>query len=85
MPVDPEIPRGIVFFPANVSPTYRRRRIIFAVLGLMATLSLTWPVYPFFSKIYPMLFNLPFALGWLIIWLVLTMAGLLWLYRTEKY
>ncbi len=84
MPGDIKIPKGFVFFPPGVSRTYRRRRVAFAIIAALATLSVIWPIYPLFSTIYPMLFNLPFSLGWLIIWLLITMAGMLWLYRTES-
>lgn len=85
MPGDNRIPKGLVFFASDAPPEYKRRRIIFAVIAGLACLSIVWPVYPLFSTIYPMLFNLPFSLGWLVIWLIITLCALGWLYKTESH
>lgn len=84
MPGDDRVPNQLVFFSSTTNPTYRRRRLIFAAIFLLASLSLIWPVYPLFSRIYPMIFSLPFSMAWLVIWLTIVMAGLFWLYRSEK-
>ncbi|MFK7847319.1 MAG: hypothetical protein AB8G77_18635 [Rhodothermales bacterium] len=84
MPGDNQIPKGLVFFAPDASPAYKRRRIIFAVIASLACLSIIWPIYPLFSTIYPMLFSIPFSLGWLVIWLIITMGALSWLYKSES-
>ena len=74
---------GLVFFAENVPPARRRRRLALAALLLLAAASLVWPVYPFFSGVYPMLFGLPLSLAWPTFWLVVVFAALLWLYLSE--
>ena len=84
MPSDTQIPKGLVFFKPGTPSSVRQKRWIFVAVLLLVTAGLTWPLYPLFSNIYPMLFNLPFSLSWLIILLAITMAGLTWLYRTDS-
>ena len=84
MPSDNQIPRGLQLFSPDAPPQYKQKRIIFVVIVFLATLGLIWPLYPLFSNIYPMIFNLPFSLGWLIILLFITMSALTWLYRSDN-
>lgn len=84
MPGHPEIPKGPVFFTPDAPAAYKRRRILFALLVLLCSLSTIWPLYPLFSKTYPLVFSLPFSLAWLVILLLVTMAGLTWLYRADN-
>ena len=49
------------------------------VLGAMM-----WPIYPFFSRIHPMIFGMPFSLFYLIILITISFFVLLGLYLWES-
>ena len=49
------------------------------VLGAMM-----WPIYPFFSRIHPMIFGMPFSLFYLIILITVSFLVLLGLYLWES-
>ncbi len=49
------------------------------VLGAMM-----WPIYPFFSRIHPMVFGMPFSLFYLIILIAISFLVLLGLYLWES-
>jgi hypothetical protein len=50
------------------------RRIVFVVLGLYAVL-LTYPGMVPFNRIRPLVLGLPFAMFWIVLWIVLVGAG----------
>jgi hypothetical protein len=57
-----------------------RRRALdlaFAAYCAVVVAALTWPVYGWAgAKVAPRLFGLPFSMGWVILWIVLTFAVL---------
>ncbi|GAC1655258.1 MAG: hypothetical protein NVS9B12_06260 [Vulcanimicrobiaceae bacterium] len=53
-----------------------------AVLALVPAAMLTVAV-PFVNRIEPRIFGLPFILGWIVIWVILTPAFLYSIYRLE--
>lgn len=75
------LPRGLVFAP-RASAAVRKKRLAFAVFGLLAFLALGWPVYPLVSTVRPFVLGLPFSFAWVALWLLLVFAALFWLYRT---
>lgn len=83
MPEDAQLPKGLVFFSPQASPRRKRRRTLFVVIVLAAALALVWPVYPPFGGIRPLVLGLPFSLVWVVLWLFVVFAALVWLYRTE--
>jgi len=59
----------------------RRRRALdlcFALYCALVAVALTWPVYAWAgAKIEPRILGLPFSMGWVILWIVLTLAVLI--------
>lgn len=62
-----------------------RRRVHTAVVlyFIFVFLALMWPIYPFFSRIFPMLLGIPLSLVYLVFLLVLSFLVLLGLYLWE--
>lgn len=75
--------RRLHLFAPEAPPGYRRRRLAFAGLMLLATVAVCWPVYPLFSGVRPLLLGLPLSLAWVVGWLLVTFVALLMLYRSE--
>lgn len=51
--------------------------VAFGIYCLVALAALTWPVYAWAgARIEPRLAGLPFSMGWVILWIVLTLAVL---------
>ena len=84
MPEPNTVPKGLVLFPPHTSPGHRRRRLVFVVILIVTSLALIWPVYSLFSGIYPLILGLPLSLAWIVLWLAVMMAALIWLYRSEE-
>ena len=83
MPEPTDVPRGLVFFPPDASPSRRKKRLFFAMVLLTTAAALVWPVYALLSGIYPRVLGLPLSLAWPILWQALMFAALVWLYRSE--
>jgi len=62
-----------------------RRHLHWAVAGAFTLIFLfsIWPIYPFFSRIYPMVLGMPFSLVYLLSLSLLTFLILLGLYLWE--
>lgn len=75
--------KGLVFFSPGTPAGVRRRRWTFVALVALAAAALTWPVYPLFSGIRPLILGLPLSLAWVVLWLVVVFAALVWLYRAD--
>ncbi len=84
MKSDDSSPKGLVLFAPATSAAVRRRRWIFVALVMMAAAALTWPIYPVFAGVHPLILGLPLSLAWVILWLALVFGGLVWLYRGEE-
>ncbi|MCH9649976.1 MAG: hypothetical protein K0U98_17195 [Deltaproteobacteria bacterium] len=80
----PSPPRGLVFFPRGEKPAVRRRRWTFVAVLIAAAVALTWPVYPLFSAASPQILGLPLAFAWVVLWLGVVFAALLWLFLQEE-
>lgn len=78
-----DIPRGLVLWMPDAPAAYRRRRILFITVLVVAALSLIWPVYPLFSGIRPLIFGFPLSFAYVIGWLAIVFVALGWLYRSE--
>lgn len=59
------------------------RKRIFLFLLLLVQLGLLWPVYSFFSGIYPMILGLPLSFAWVIAMLLAAFFLLLWYHLSE--
>lgn len=79
-----EVPKGLVLFASDASPSRRRRRLTFIAIVLAALVALIWPVYPVFGGARPLILGLPLSLAWVILWLTVSFGALVWLYRTEE-
>ncbi|HMB93618.1 MAG TPA: hypothetical protein VKP65_22390 [Rhodothermales bacterium] len=77
------VPRGLVFFPPNTSPSRRRKRLVFMAVLLTTAMALVWPVYALFSGISPLVLGLPLSMAWPVFWQAVMFATLVWLYRSE--
>lgn len=85
MPSPDDVPYGPLFAVfRNASKRARRRMGIIAVV-VLATLALTWPVYPQFSSVEPYVLGLPLSLAWVVAWLGVVFAALGALYWTEEH
>ena len=84
MPEPNAVPKGFVFFPPNTPPGRRRRRLVFVAILIVSALALIWPIYPLFSGTFPLILGLPLSLAWIVLWLAVVLAALLWLYRSEE-
>ena len=81
---DSDIPRGLVFFTDRASKQTRRRRSLFMAIVLIATLALIAPVYPLVSSIRPLILGLPLSFAWVVLWLTIVFAALVWIYRSDR-
>ena len=77
------MPKGLVLFPSHTPPQHRRRRLVFVAVILVAAVALIWPVYPLFSGTFPLILGLPLSLAWVVLWLFIVLAALIWLYRAD--
>ena len=77
------VPKGLVLFPPNTPPARRRQRLVFVAIVIVAALALIWPVYSLFSGIFPLILGLPLSLAWIVLWLAVVLAALVWLFRSE--
>ena len=78
------LPNRIIFFHPGASSSYRKRRLLFASVLLLAILALIWPIYPMFSGTTPQILGLPLSFAWVVLWLLITFVGLVWLYRRDE-
>lgn len=83
MPSPSDVPSGPVFFTDSAPPSRRWRRSLFIAIVLVAALALIAPVYPLFGSIRPLIFGLPLSFAWVVLWLAVVFAALVWLYRSE--
>jgi hypothetical protein len=79
------LPRGLVFASLEGDNTGRawRRTVVVGVV-ILATLALTWPVYPFFSAAQPYVLGLPLSLAWVVGWLAVVFVTLAAVYWVEE-
>ena len=63
-----------------------RRLAYRLVIGyfIVAALATMWPIYPFFSRIRPMILGMPFSLAYLVFLLVASFLVLLGLFFWEQ-
>jgi hypothetical protein len=51
---------------------------------IVAVLTTMWPIYPFFSRIRPLILGMPFSMAYLVFLLVLSFLVLVSLYTWER-
>ena len=51
---------------------------------IVVVLATMWPIYPFFSRIRPLILGMPFSLAYLVFLLVLSFLVLVGLYTWER-
>lgn len=76
--------KGLALFPESAGRGFRRRRILFVLLLVLAAAALTWPAYDLFSGIRPFVLGLPLSMAWVIFWIVLIFAGILLLFLADS-
>jgi len=59
------------------------RKKVFVILFILIQLGLIWPIYSFFSGIYPMILGLPLSFAWIVLMLLSGFFLLLWYYLTD--
>jgi len=59
------------------------RKKIFLILFFLIQFGLIWPIFPFFSGIYPMILGLPLSFAWVILMLLSGFSLLLWYYLSD--
>lgn len=60
-----------------------QRKKFFLLALLVIQLALVWPIYPFFSGIYPLILGLPLSFAWVIFVLFAAFFLLLWYYLSD--
>lgn len=75
-----DLPSGLVFFRPGTPPAVRRRRWALVAVLVTAAISLTWPVYSFFSAATPLILGLPLSLAWGVLWALVIFGSLAWLF-----
>ena len=76
--------KGLQFISDDAGPSFRRRRIVFVAILLVAAAALVWPVYVPFAGIRPLILGLPLSMAWVAFWIVAMFAAMVWLYRSEE-
>ena len=63
-----------------------RKLAYWLVIGYFIVVVLTtmWPIYPFFSRIRPLILGMPFSLAYLVFLIVLSFLVLVSLYTWER-
>lgn len=69
--------------PARGCGSSRLRRFV-ALFFVVAFLAMIWPVFPFFSRVRPLVLGMPFSLAWVAGWLVASFLALAGLYLWEE-
>lgn len=57
-----------------------RRVAVFCIVAFLATM---WPIYPMFSRVYPLVLGMPFSLFYLVVILVTVFCVMLSLFYWE--
>jgi len=57
---------------------------IVAAFFVLVLAAMMWPIHPFFSRIHPMVFGMPFSLFYLVILITISFLVLLGLYLWES-
>ncbi|MBX2819277.1 MAG: hypothetical protein KTR29_06325 [Rhodothermaceae bacterium] len=83
MPTHPKYPKGLYFFHPQAPRTYRRNRWVFVVVMSLIALAISWPIYPYFSGIYPMIGGFPLSFSWIILCLLVSLVALITLYNLD--
>lgn len=78
-----KLPSGLHLFKPTASAPYRRKRLGFAVLVLLAFCALTAPAYTLVAHATPFILGLPLSLAWIIGWMLTMLAALIALYRSD--
>ncbi|MGD8427224.1 MAG: hypothetical protein PVH63_06310 [Balneolaceae bacterium] len=60
------------------------RKKIFVILLVLIQLGLVWPIYSFFSGIYPMILGLPLSFAWVVFMLLCGFFLLFWYYLGDQ-
>ncbi|MEM6645917.1 MAG: hypothetical protein AAF730_06665 [Bacteroidota bacterium] len=78
-----KVPFGFHLFKPTASAAYRRKRLGFAALVLLAFCALTAPAYTLVAHAQPFVLGLPLSLAWIIGWMLMMFAALIALYRSD--
>jgi len=81
---DDVLPSGLVLFRPGTDAGFKRRRLIFLAVALLAAAAVVWPIYPLASGIFPLIFGLPLSFAWVVMALLVVFAALLWLYWHDE-
>lgn len=77
------VDRRLHFFSEDADHSFRRRRVVFVMILIVAAASLVWPGYLPFSGIRPFVLGLPLSMAWVAFWILAMFAAMIWLYRSE--
>ncbi len=69
----------------SAEPKTRRRQTIFFMIYAVVAAMLTWPLFPTFAGIHPLIFGLPLSFAWVVAALLIMFFALIWLYLTEDH
>ncbi len=83
MPQNANLPKGLRLFSPGTPAKLRRVKLLFACVVVAAAAALVWPVLFWLAGPRPFILGLPLPFAWIILWLLIVFAALVWLYRTE--
>jgi hypothetical protein len=61
----------------------KRFSTIYITVVTVALLMLIYPIFSIANRVTPLVFGLPFAFFWVILWIVITFAIVLFLFRID--
>lgn len=76
---------GLRLFPPGTPARVRRAKKIFLCVLLTAAAAIVWPVLSWVAGPRPFVLGLPLPFAWIILWLLVVFAALVWLYRVEHH
>ncbi|TVR28774.1 MAG: hypothetical protein EA390_11115 [Balneolaceae bacterium] len=64
--------------------TFRRSRIAFVIVMLLATIAVIWPGYALFSSATPLILGFPLSFAWIIFWVIVSFSAMMALYISDS-
>jgi len=83
VPQNTNLPKGLRLFPPGTPARLRRAKLLFVAVVIAAAIALVWPVLFWVAGPRPFILGLPLPFAWVVLWLLIVFAALVWLYRTE--
>ncbi|MFQ5740978.1 MAG: hypothetical protein ACE5JX_18405 [Acidobacteriota bacterium] len=72
-------------FPSRLKKRRKRLYKALALYFILIFVTMMWPIYPYFSRVHPLMLGMPFGLFYLVCLLVLSFLVLLGVYLWEEH